>query len=601
LGRKGREKRAGKLVDIGGVKEFYLEGPIRGAVEGHEDELPNTVVAMVQSRLGALSDGDRRLLRAASIFGETFWTRGVASLLGGISAVENGVDDKLRALVEKELFTRRAESRFPNENEYTFRHALLREGAYAMLTEEDRTLGHRLAGEWLEVHGEKDALLLAEHFEKGTDFVRAGQYYFRAAETANRAGDSEAAILRARAGLRCGGSNELRIGLLGLLCESHMWQLGRMKDAWPEAEEVLSLSRPGSKTWAQGAIIKVFATFSAGNIDALFGIIKEIRETDPEDDAMGLMVQALIVVAQLLCLMGQLDHAREARSRITTLVATADEPDPFALAWESIDFVVGAVICEERELHRGLLAASKGLGYANAVGNRRLAQSAHLLRGMVLWELGAFVEAEEAHASADVPDHELGAISAIRPFSLAIMLAGRGEFTEARNHAMALIESGRARKVAQDEQLGHLALAEVLLRAGDMDGAEHEMQAAVALLEHCSPLNKPETYATLAALRLARGRPAEALAAAEEGVAHFERLGACIFNRGRMVGLMHAECLKACGRDDEARVRIERLKGRVLELADTLEGPEVRETFLREVPENRRILQLAAQWASASA
>lgn len=43
-----------------------------------------------------------------------------------------------------------------------FRHALLRETAYALLTDDDRRLGHVLAGEWLEKQGEHDALVLAK-------------------------------------------------------------------------------------------------------------------------------------------------------------------------------------------------------------------------------------------------------------------------------------------------------------------------------------------------------------------------------------------------------------------------------------------------------
>ncbi len=80
---------------------------------------------------------------------------------------------RLEDLTKRELIVKRKQSRFPNEEEYTFRHALLREGAYTMLTDEDRVLGHRLAGEWLEQHGEEDPLVLAEHFEQGREGERA--------------------------------------------------------------------------------------------------------------------------------------------------------------------------------------------------------------------------------------------------------------------------------------------------------------------------------------------------------------------------------------------------------------------------------------------
>ena len=57
--------------------------------------------------------------------------------------------------------------------------ALVREAAYAMLTDEDRLLGHRLAGAWLEQAGAADAMVLAEHFRRGAEPVRAARWYER--------------------------------------------------------------------------------------------------------------------------------------------------------------------------------------------------------------------------------------------------------------------------------------------------------------------------------------------------------------------------------------------------------------------------------------
>ena len=169
---------ADRLVPLSDGNAFYLEELIRAAAEGQRDDLPETVVAMVQARLGALDDDARRILRAASVFGEVFF--------------------------------RRKPSRFAGEEDHAFRHALLREGAYSTLTDEDRALGHRLAGEWLEQHGEQDPLALAEHFERGGDGARAGLHDLRAAEQAYRGGDSTAVIARAKRALGYSMPDELR-------------------------------------------------------------------------------------------------------------------------------------------------------------------------------------------------------------------------------------------------------------------------------------------------------------------------------------------------------------------------------------------------------
>src|SRR5204862_7372879 len=88
--------------------------------------------------------------------------------------------------------------------EFTFAHALVREAAYAMLTDDDRTLGHRLAGAWLEQAGAGDAMALAEHFRRGGEPARAVRWYERAAAEALRANDLAAAIGRAEIGIASG-------------------------------------------------------------------------------------------------------------------------------------------------------------------------------------------------------------------------------------------------------------------------------------------------------------------------------------------------------------------------------------------------------------
>src|SRR5262249_37088186 len=51
----------------------YLQELIRAAAAGNFDRTPPAVLAMVQARLEKLDPSARRVLRAASIFGTTFW------------------------------------------------------------------------------------------------------------------------------------------------------------------------------------------------------------------------------------------------------------------------------------------------------------------------------------------------------------------------------------------------------------------------------------------------------------------------------------------------------------------------------------------------
>ncbi|HVK66584.1 MAG TPA: protein kinase, partial [Polyangium sp.] len=131
-----------RLVALSEGHPFFLEELVRAASEGSLGEsLPGTIIAMVQTRLERLEPRARRALRAASILGEIFWRGAVVHMVG-----EGDPDsDPLAALVAGEICLRHRESRFSGDEEYAFRHALLREGAYALLTDDDRALGHRLA------------------------------------------------------------------------------------------------------------------------------------------------------------------------------------------------------------------------------------------------------------------------------------------------------------------------------------------------------------------------------------------------------------------------------------------------------------------------
>jgi eukaryotic-like serine/threonine-protein kinase len=178
-----------RLVDRSAGNPFFLEELIRSAAAGESRMLPDTVLGSVQLRLARLSEPARQALRAGSIFGAFFRAAGVARLLRG-DTTEGGVEAILEMLVDAELLHRRA------AGDHAFRHDLLRQAAYAMLTETDRRLGHRLAGEYLLEAGETDPVVLAEHFAGSGAVEQATEWFQRAAEAALGAADDEADSLR---------------------------------------------------------------------------------------------------------------------------------------------------------------------------------------------------------------------------------------------------------------------------------------------------------------------------------------------------------------------------------------------------------------------
>jgi predicted ATPase len=72
LGPAASDALVDRLIKVADGHVFYLEELIRAAAAGQTDALPETVVAMVQTRLRDVDADARRLLRAASIFGDVF-------------------------------------------------------------------------------------------------------------------------------------------------------------------------------------------------------------------------------------------------------------------------------------------------------------------------------------------------------------------------------------------------------------------------------------------------------------------------------------------------------------------------------------------------
>ncbi len=147
---------------------LYLEELIRARADGRYGA-PGSLLAIIQSWLEELGPDARRMLRAASVFGEIFWNGAAAKLFGG----EQSIADRVLAdLVEREVLSRRASDRFVDQAEFVFRHDLVREASYLALTPADLKLGHGLAAEWLADASEVQPLVIAEHLVRCGDIDR---------------------------------------------------------------------------------------------------------------------------------------------------------------------------------------------------------------------------------------------------------------------------------------------------------------------------------------------------------------------------------------------------------------------------------------------
>jgi tetratricopeptide (TPR) repeat protein len=568
---------------------LYLEELIRAAAEGKDKDapFPATVLAMVEARLARLPRDARRVLRVASVFGEVCWEGAVVALLEG--AMGPKVGELLATLVEQEVLVARRDSRFPGERELAFRHALIREGAYATLTSDDQGLAHRLAGEWLEQHGETDPMVLARHAERGGQGDRAAELYLCAAEQALHILDLDAAIARADLGLGCAPSLEQRLALLGVRCEASR-RLQRV--TINHAEELIHAAPRGSVPWARGMLSYHLRALMECRAEDLRTSLALLQEVTPASGAAGAVSLIFLTRVFILDSLGHVPQATALDEPFRALVRPRSEQEPLASVWWHIALGLRSSYAYD-DPGSGLQHGDAIRPVFEAIGGQLIYVNMQLVRGMNQWYLGAFASATQTLEGIPAADTGIGMASSLRRFSLSWLYADCGALDKAYALASQLAESGHARDNQLEEARGRWALAEVLRRMGDLDAAEREIQTALAM---AMPLEYPGVLATRAELRVTRGHAAAALAAAEEAMARYTAMGGCGMFRGAFVRLAHAEALHATGAHDAARGAIAQARDRLFAIAGKITDPGHRTSFLEQVPENARTIALASAW-----
>ncbi len=531
------------------------------------------------------------------MFGEVCWEGGVIALLG-MTMGATAVGEWLTKLVEQEVLAVKPGARFPGERELAFRHALLREGAYATLTEEDRRRGHHLAGEWLERHGEDDPMVLAGHFELGGETARAASFYLRASEQAFHVFDLDAAMARAGLGLRCDPPEELRMALRGMRCEASGQSPQNFNATIADAEELLRSAPQGSIPWVQGLFVHIEGTMYAGRIEDFLATIELLRKVTPAPEAVGRMTLNYLAAICILDALGRVPEGTALEERFSQVHRATGDREPLARLWWNVLVGMRAAYASE-DPWNGLAHSDAIQPIYEAIGGERVFLNMQLFRGINLWYLGAFGPAERTLAKIEAADELLGLASSLRRFHLAWLRADLGALEEARALAIQLSEHGRAHHLSLEEFRGRWVLAEVLRRIGDHEGAEREIQTALGM--QVPSLEHPGALGTLSALRLAQGRAEGALAAAEDAVSRCNSMGGCGMFRGAFVRLAHAEALHASGAHDAARLAVAEARTRLLAIADRIADPGFQRNFLDEVPENARTLALAHAWLGEAA
>jgi serine/threonine protein kinase len=383
-------------------------------------------------------------------------------------------------------------------------------------------------------------------------------------------------------------SDELRPRMWLVMAVGKLW-LGMYADCEQAAQSAMEAFEPQTTGWYVALGYAATARGTLGKSDELGELVEAIEKEPDEPNA------ARDVAACRLAIMMLRSGHREAAERLVAMVQDSPHSDQHSLvcAWRK-------VVCAELATHAGDVsvylahteAATEHFTFAGDVRNACLQWHNY---GNALMQLGAYARAEIVFREV---------LDLAEPMQLNLVpgaLANLG-FTLSRIGALDTawqVESEALRRCGEQgnrrfEAVASIYLALILAMQRDLEAAVQLARAGVTLAA-TSPPTLAQAHAVLSAMLLLRDESAEALVEARKAMELLERLGG-VEEGEALIRLMLMSALAregdtkaACAAAREARDRLE-LRG------DRIANPSWRRSFLNDVPEHARTLELAAQW-----
>jgi class 3 adenylate cyclase len=464
------------------IRSLVERGVLRGergaygpAAPIEEITLPETVQAVVASRIDRLSDRDKDVLQAAAVVG-----RDVSLEL--LRAVVDLPAPELAASLEH-LST--AELFGPAEppGEYAFRHPLAQEVAYrTQLMDRRRGTHAAIARALLSIHGSAaatQAALLAHHFEEAGERLEAARWHEQAGRRVARSDPAD--------GVR------------------HCRRVTTLLAALPESRETLMLE-----------LTSRIALLEIGRIAGIDE--REARDLFDEARAVAERLQhkaghafLLTSYGRLCGLAGDVGQYLACAERAMEL-ADGSADAVFAFEMRSVlahaELAVGRIAPARATAERALTEVARVAGLREAVGHSTAPGLCRVWWALASAYLGRTAEAEAALQAllAEESEPALQAIYGTHGF-LCEVLRLRGDLPRARAHGRLAVELAEERGSAFSRVEAAAFLGAAELAAGDLTSATSVLERGLALARQrrTALWYEPRILATLADARLAAG------------------------------------------------------------------------------------------------
>ena len=321
-------------------------------------EIPETLHALIASRLDSLPPRQRALLQDAGVVGSTFSIESLRVVNGG--SVED-LETELRDLVRKEYVFADHDPRSPERGQYGFVQGVIREVAVGTLARRDRRAKHLAIARYAEsLHDEELAGIVAAH-------------YHEAYRATPEEPDNDQLIPRALEWLERAGQRAL--------------SLGSPEQAAVFFTQALELAVDDRLR----ATLFQRASEAAGHLQQNAQSANYLEQSIAIYESLDDVNAAGVAIAQLSYQLAFLGRANEAVERCERAYELVGDGDPLVRA-RLADAIAG-VLCHGADVKRALEWCETALSLAEELDDSALLASAIGARSLALFTLGRHREA----------------------------------------------------------------------------------------------------------------------------------------------------------------------------------------------------------------
>jgi tetratricopeptide (TPR) repeat protein len=402
LGDKASDKVLDRIAAQAAGSPLFAEELARLTALGRDTHAAPTIEAAIQVSLDALDETNRDALARLSLFGLSGWDSGLRAL--GVSSPET----TLKQLAAVDLLVEQADSRLADAREWAFKHALVRDVAYASLGEMQKKGLHAMAGAWLAKMGE-DAAIVAKHFEIGGKQVEAAVYWEKAARRALSTNALSEAVRMAETALVHAEDKPIIFARALLLDEA--W--ARLDPRAADRETAVSAMEDSvfdepSRLRTEGARARYDHARGTGS-----DIVARLTQVRDKAKKLGLVdeeARSTATLAARHAFGGDLEAAEREADHLLEIAETRGIPTAAVDAWQTL-----AVVRQTRgELVSALEARRSAARAASHAGLKEREAMLSVNLGFALTTIGAREEARASIEAGLAIAHAIGSPGAIR-------------------------------------------------------------------------------------------------------------------------------------------------------------------------------------------